>query len=123
MEKHNFAAANLCGIQGRTALITGGTSGIGFMMAQGLIVNGAKFVIVTGMEPEEEVHRQGKALRQLAMEVGVECRVEESDPHFFRLPESTSRFINATRNPTALRTYPLSCRQIGHPPLQRRDSS
>jgi NAD(P)-dependent dehydrogenase (short-subunit alcohol dehydrogenase family) len=55
MDKTSFAAHNLFGIHGRNALITGATSGIGFMMAEGLIVNGIETLFVTGIENEDVI--------------------------------------------------------------------
>jgi len=42
----------LFGIAGRVALVTGGSSGIGFMIAQGLVTNGAK-VYVTALPADD----------------------------------------------------------------------
>lgn len=42
---------NLFSVAGRTALVTGGTSGIGFMIATGLVENGCT-VYVTGLESD-----------------------------------------------------------------------
>jgi NAD(P)-dependent dehydrogenase (short-subunit alcohol dehydrogenase family) len=58
MEEERFKGKNLFDLHGRVALVTGGTSGIGFMMAQGLIVNGIETLFVTGYE-SLEVHIRG----------------------------------------------------------------
>ncbi|KAG4435627.1 hypothetical protein IFR05_008902 [Cadophora sp. M221] len=56
----------LFSVKGRVALVTGGTSGIGLMIAKGLVTNGAK-VYVCGLESdpislvEDELNELGKA--------------------------------------------------------------
>ena len=44
--------ADLFGVQGRVALVTGGTSGVGMMIAQGLVSNGVK-TYVTGLASDD----------------------------------------------------------------------
>ena len=43
----NFQTADLFSLSGKTALITGGSSGLGLVMAKGLLQNGAKVVIAS----------------------------------------------------------------------------
>ena len=43
----NFQIEELFSISGKTALITGGSSGLGLVMAKGLLQNGAKVVIAS----------------------------------------------------------------------------
>ena len=43
----NFQIADLFSLSGKTALITGGSSGLGLVMAKGLLQNGAKVVIAS----------------------------------------------------------------------------
>lgn len=50
--KDDLISTNLIGIRGRTALITGATSGTGYMMAKGLIVNGIEAVFITGQSDD-----------------------------------------------------------------------
>jgi NAD(P)-dependent dehydrogenase (short-subunit alcohol dehydrogenase family) len=71
MEKETFAAGNLFDLKGRVALVTGGTSGIGFMMAQGLIVNGCETVFITGNEVAEVIQENILILQKLADDVGL----------------------------------------------------
>jgi hypothetical protein len=71
----NLAMANLFGIRGRSALVTGGTSGIGFMMARGLIINGAGTLFITGYEAEKIVQGKISVLQKLADDVGLQCKV------------------------------------------------
>jgi NAD(P)-dependent dehydrogenase (short-subunit alcohol dehydrogenase family) len=71
----NLAMANLFGIRGRSALVTGGTSGIGFMMARGLIINGVGTLFITGYEAEKIVQGKISVLQKLADDVGLECKV------------------------------------------------
>lgn len=46
----NLVAAELFSVQDKTALVTGGATGIGRMIAKGLLVNGAKVVIASRKE-------------------------------------------------------------------------
>ena len=66
MDKTSFAAHNLFGIHGRNALITGATSGIGFMMAEGLIVNGIETLFITGIDNEDVIVEKVSFLQILA---------------------------------------------------------
>ncbi len=43
----NFALSQLFSVAGKTALVTGGSSGLGLIMAQGLLQNGAKVIIAS----------------------------------------------------------------------------
>ena len=43
----NFQIEELFSLSGKTALITGGSSGLGLVMAKGLLQNGAKVVIAS----------------------------------------------------------------------------
>jgi hypothetical protein len=66
MDKTSFAAHNLFGIHGHNALIPGATSGIGFMMAEGLIVNGIETLFVTGIDNEDVIVEKVSLLQILA---------------------------------------------------------
>jgi len=56
-------------VQGKVALITGGSRGIGFMMAQGLVENGAKVYIAA--RKEAEVQSAATALSQHGTCIGL----------------------------------------------------
>lgn len=43
----NYAVQNLFSVEGKTILVTGGSSGLGLMMAKGLLQNGARVVIAS----------------------------------------------------------------------------
>jgi NAD(P)-dependent dehydrogenase (short-subunit alcohol dehydrogenase family) len=43
----SFLTAELFSLKGKTALVTGGSSGLGFIMAKGLLQNGAKVIIAS----------------------------------------------------------------------------
>jgi NAD(P)-dependent dehydrogenase (short-subunit alcohol dehydrogenase family) len=43
----NYATASLFSLEGKTALVTGGSSGLGLIMAKGLLCNGARVVIAS----------------------------------------------------------------------------
>ena len=47
--------SNLFDVSGRTAIVTGGSRGIGYMIAEGLVRNGAK-VYITSRKAEELDH-------------------------------------------------------------------
>lgn len=70
MDKSSYAAGNLFGIHGRTALITGATSGIGYMMAEGLVVNGIGTLFITSIDGEEFVAGKVESLKGLAAQHG-----------------------------------------------------
>lgn len=78
---------DLFGLQGRTALVTGGSSGIGFMMAQALVLAGADVVIASRKQAEceaavERLNAMGGAGRadaimaDLSKEEGIALLVE-----------------------------------------------
>jgi len=46
-ENGKYAIENLFSIAGKTAVVTGGSSGLGLIMARGLLLNGAKVVIAS----------------------------------------------------------------------------
>ena len=43
----NFQVAELFSLQGKTALVTGGSSGLGLMMTKGLLQNGVRVIIAS----------------------------------------------------------------------------
>ena len=43
----NYETASLFSLKGKTALVTGGSSGLGLIMAKGLLCNGARVVIAS----------------------------------------------------------------------------
>jgi NADPH:quinone reductase-like Zn-dependent oxidoreductase len=63
--------AELFGVQGRVALITGGTSGVGMMIAQGLVSNGVK-VYVTGLA-SDDIEKSVADLNDIGKESGGEA--------------------------------------------------
>lgn len=58
----------LFGVKGRAALVTGGTSGVGMMIAQGLVSNGVK-VYVTGLA-SDDIEKSVADLNDLGMTSG-----------------------------------------------------
>ena len=46
-DSDNFAIQSLFSLEGKTALVTGGSSGLGLIMAKGLLCNGARVVIAS----------------------------------------------------------------------------
>ena len=69
----DLTATKLFDIQGRNALATGGTSGIGLMMAKGLIANGIGTLYVTGNEPPEVFDQRIRVLHSFAQASGSNC--------------------------------------------------
>jgi NAD(P)-dependent dehydrogenase (short-subunit alcohol dehydrogenase family) len=69
----SLTAAKLFDIKGRNALVTGGTSGIGLMMAKGLIANGVEALYITGNEPPEVFDQRIRVLHSFAEEMGSDC--------------------------------------------------
>jgi NAD(P)-dependent dehydrogenase (short-subunit alcohol dehydrogenase family) len=57
-----FAAQNLFSLEGKTALVTGGSSGLGYMMAMGLLQNGVKVYIAS--RKKEKCESAAKELSQ-----------------------------------------------------------
>ena len=43
----DYSLSKLFSVAGKTALVTGGSSGLGFIMAQGLLQNGARVIIAS----------------------------------------------------------------------------
>jgi NAD(P)-dependent dehydrogenase (short-subunit alcohol dehydrogenase family) len=62
--------SHLFSVEGKTALVTGGTSGIGLMIARGLAEHGAKVYITS---------RQMDAARKVAAELGERCQALAAD--------------------------------------------
>jgi len=63
----NFAIGHLFSLQGKTALVTGGSSGIGLMLASGLLQNGVKVVISSRKKEKcdqalKQLETQGEAV-------------------------------------------------------------
>ena len=77
----SLTAAKLFDIQGRNALVTGGTSGIGLMMAKGLIANGVGTLYITGNEPPEVFDQRIRVLHSFAQETGSNCVIYGFVPH------------------------------------------
>ena len=47
LEQEDFSVNHLFSLQGKTALVTGGSSGLGLIMAKGLLQNGARVIIAS----------------------------------------------------------------------------
>ncbi|KAI1341769.1 7-alpha-hydroxysteroid dehydrogenase [Xylariaceae sp. FL0016] len=62
------SSIDLFGVVGRIALVTGGGSGIGFMISQGLVENGCK-VYICGLN-SDEIEEKAKQLNTLAASSG-----------------------------------------------------
>ena len=46
-EKNNFSTRSLFSLEGKAVLVTGGSSGLGLIMAKGLLCNGARIIIAS----------------------------------------------------------------------------
>jgi len=73
-EIETLSSQNLFDIRGRNALITGGTSGIGLMMAKGLIINGIETLYITGHDQQQLVAKS-KQLCSFVKENKFTCKV------------------------------------------------
>lgn len=62
------SVAELFSVHGRVALVTGGTSGVGMMIAKGLVSNGVK-TYVTGL-PSDDIEASVAELSNLGFESG-----------------------------------------------------
>jgi short-subunit dehydrogenase involved in D-alanine esterification of teichoic acids len=56
----SFKIADLFSIEGKTALVTGGSSGLGLIMAKGLLENGVRVIIAS-----RSVEKCNQALSEL----------------------------------------------------------
>ncbi|KEF54701.1 uncharacterized protein A1O9_09143 [Exophiala aquamarina CBS 119918] len=73
----SLSVADLFGVRGRVALVTGGCSGIGLMIAKGLVANGAK-VYVTAL-PTDDIDGAVAELQELGKAAGGQARGFPSD--------------------------------------------
>ncbi|KAJ5810996.1 hypothetical protein N7447_010512 [Penicillium robsamsonii] len=64
----SLLANYLFGVKGYVAVVTGGSSGLGFMIAKGLVTNGAKVYLVD--LPSEQIDKRVTELNELGKEVG-----------------------------------------------------
>ncbi|KAG9695021.1 NAD(P)-binding protein, partial [Aureobasidium melanogenum] len=73
---------NLFGVKGYVALVTGGSSGLGFMICKGLIANGARVYVVA--LPTEPIEEKVAELHQIGLYTGgsaygLACDVSDKD--------------------------------------------
>ncbi|PWI71874.1 hypothetical protein PCL_11968 [Purpureocillium lilacinum] len=78
----SFSTTNLFSVKGYVAVVTGGCSGIGFMISKGLVVNGAKVYVIA--LPSEQTHDAITKLNELGQVAGgsavpVTCDVSDKD--------------------------------------------
>ncbi|KAH0397455.1 hypothetical protein KCU89_g8257, partial [Aureobasidium melanogenum] len=59
---------SLFGVKGYVALVTGGSSGLGFMICKGLVANGAKVYVVA--LPTESIEEKVAELNQIGLYTG-----------------------------------------------------
>lgn len=77
----DFGAPNLFNVKGRSALITGASSGIGLMMAEGLIANGIGLLFLVGLERKErELLDVETKLQKLSQKAGHDSRIYVYSP-------------------------------------------
>lgn len=93
-----MATSSLFSVADKVALITGGTSGIGYMIASGLVAEGAKTYIV-GRDPEKcaqvaaELSEQGTCL-PLAGDISTQKGIEQLVEDFSRVESSLAILVN-----------------------------
>jgi len=68
------SSQNLFDIRGRNALITGGTSRIGLMLAKGLIINGIATLYITSLDRQQMVAKTNQ-LNSFVKENKFKCNV------------------------------------------------
>lgn len=83
MDKRGFTADNLFSVRGRNALVTGATSGIGFTMAEGLIMNGIETLFITGIDTEDIIAEKVSLLQSLARTTGFNTTILGSVPSLY----------------------------------------
>ena len=72
----NLGVENLFSIKGKTALVTGGSSGLGLMMAKGLLQNGAKVVIAS--RTQQKIDRSARELETYGKVFAFTCDVTDA---------------------------------------------
>ena len=97
-ETHHFEAANLFGVEGFIAVITGGGTGIGLMAAQALAANGAK-VYITGrrldaIKNAAETHNPSKGKGQIIPIGPCDVRKKEDLEKLVKDVNSRESYIN-----------------------------
>ena len=85
----NLAIQNLFSVKGKVAVVTGGGSGLGEMMATALVENGARVIIASRKEPQlKEVAERLTAAGPGRCEyvIGVRARCFSLVSHFDSIP-------------------------------------
>ena len=72
----NLGVENLFSIKGKTALVTGGSSGLGLIMAKGLLQNGAKVVIAS--RNQQKIDRAARELETYGKVFAFTCDVTDA---------------------------------------------
>ena len=72
----NLGVENLFSIKGKTALVTGGSSGLGLMMAKGLLQNEAKVVIAS--RNQQKIDRAARELETYGKVFAFTCDVTDA---------------------------------------------
>jgi NAD(P)-dependent dehydrogenase (short-subunit alcohol dehydrogenase family) len=70
-----LTASKLFSVDGRNALITGASSGIGLMMAEGLVVNGIGCLFLVSNDAEIEIAQVVVNLEKLAERNGLRSEI------------------------------------------------
>ena len=79
--EEDFSAASLFSLSGKTALVTGGSSGLGLVIAKGLLQNGAKVIISSRSKEKcdkalQELKKAGEAYAWAADVTNAQQRAE-----------------------------------------------
>lgn len=102
-------------IQNKVALVTGGTSGIGYMIAQGLVKHGAKVYVAS---------RKADACQKTAQELSAfgTCIGIPADLYIARArPEDEPFAIEVARTHMQVQTKPVQKRLVEYRVLQVKD--
>lgn len=85
----DYSTARLFDLEGKTALITGGSSGIGLMLARGLLQNGARVVIAS--RRQDKCDQALEELRPLGDVAAITADVTSADDRARLLEETGER--------------------------------
>ncbi|MEX0617634.1 MAG: SDR family oxidoreductase [Pseudohongiellaceae bacterium] len=88
-DQDNYSISSLFGVRGKSALITGGSSGIGLMIARGLLLNGVKVTIAS--RKQEKCDRALTELTPLGNCDAMVADVTDAQQRHHLVEELTSR--------------------------------
>lgn len=90
VSRQDFSVAGLFDLHGRTALVTGGSSGIGLEMARGLLQNGARVIIAS--RSEQKLDEALAALSDYPQVRGFSCDITAAEDRQRLVAEVENQF-------------------------------